>query len=308
MVTAVDKGRENGGVWYGTSIETKPTLGNNPNHRFIETDTGNVWRWSGTEWFTEMVGARSITTDYFTEVMRGNVSGQEMVHKFGRNAAVPNGSWEFVNNLGFTAWPLSAATTVRVKAGGDANDTSAGTGARNIRVEGIDSNGDEIGESIVLAGASASGNTTVSFWRVHRAFVNLCGTYGAANTGNITIENSGGGTDLLKIEIEEGQSQFAGYTVPDGKTAYLLHLHMSVDGLKPADSRIMTRENITDTIVPVNPKRLRMFFDGVSGHSTYSPRGPKFSIAGLTDIWIEARGSGALTEVSADFELLLVDD
>ena len=35
-------------------------------------------------------------SDFLIEVAKGNVAGHSLVHKFGRNAAVPNGSWEFV--------------------------------------------------------------------------------------------------------------------------------------------------------------------------------------------------------------------
>ena len=145
-----------------------------------------------------------LTADFLLEVQRGNVSGFSMLHKFGRNDGVPNGSWEFINLLGFTAWPLSAATTVRVKLG-NANDTADGTGAREITVKGIDSNFNEITEAIATAGTSASSNTSASFWRIHRAWVSACGTYGAANTAAVVIENGAGGTDLIQIATE---SQF----------------------------------------------------------------------------------------------------
>ena len=246
--------------------------------------------------------------DFLIEVQKGNIAGHTMVHKFGRNDAVPNGSWEFVNLLGFTAWPLSAATTVRIKAGGNAADTAAGAGAREVTVQGIDSNGDETSEAIATAGASASGNTTASFWRIHRAWVSSVGTYGAGNTAAVTIENSGGGTDLIQIAASEGQTQFGAYTIPTGKTGYLLSLHLTVDAAKAADFRVFTRDDITDTSAPMKSKRLKLYFDGVLGEMIYKPYGPELSINGLADIWVEAQGGGAGTEVSADFELLLVDD
>ena len=245
--------------------------------------------------------------DFLIEVQKGNVAGHSMVHKFGRNDAVPNGSWAFINLLGFTAWPLSAATTVRVKAGGDAADTAAGNGAREVTVQGIDDSGDEVSEAIATAGAGASAVTTALFWRIHRAWVSSAGTYGAANTAAITIENGAGGTDLIQIAIEEGQTQFAGFTIPTGKTAYLLSLHLSVDAGKAADFRVFTRDDITDTVAPMKSKRLKLYFDGVLGEVAYVPRGPELSINALADIWVEAQGSAA-TEASADFELLLVDD
>ncbi len=176
------------------------------------------------------------STDFFVEVQKGNVTGHSMVHKFGRNDAVPSGAWEFVNLLGFTGWPLSAATTVRVKAG-DVADTAAGAGAQEITVQGIDDSFNEVTEAIATAGTSASSATSTSFWRVHRAWVSAAGTYGAANTAAVTIENGGGGTDLIQIAVEEGQTQFTGWSVPIGKTAYMMGVHVHTDATKPADFR-----------------------------------------------------------------------
>ncbi len=247
-------------------------------------------------------------SDFLVEVAEGNVSGFSIVQKFGRNDGVPSGSWEFVNQLGFTAWPLFAATTVRIKSGGNGNDTAGGSGAVEITVQGLDDSFNEVTEAIVTAGASASAVTSKSFWRVHRAWVSGVGTYGAANTGNIIVENGGGGTDIIRITAGEGQSQFGGWTVPKGKTAYLLSLHTSVDTKKIANIRMFTRDNIDDTSAPMNSKRLRLYFDGVTGQFHYDPKSPVLKLNQKTDIWVEAYGSAATAEVSCDFELLVVDN
>ena len=246
--------------------------------------------------------------DFFTEVRRGNVEGHTIVHKFGRNDAVPNGSFAFVNQLGMTAWPLSAATTVRVKAGGDAADTVAGAGARTLVVLGIDDTLAEAQEEIDLAGISASAATTTKFWRVYRSWVSGVGTYGAANTGAIVVENGAGGTDLIQVTADEGQSQFCAWTVPAGKTAYLLSVDVSVDAAKAADIRVFWRADMTNTTAPMSPKRVALYFDGVLGYLHHEPKGPSMVFAAGTDIWCEAQGGGAGTEVSAELELLVIDD
>ena len=247
------------------------------------------------------------TMDFYTEVRKGNIAGHAMVHKFGRNAAVPNGVWEFVSNLRHTGWPLSAATTVRVKAG-DVADTAAGAGAREITVQGIDDSFNEVTEAIATAGASASSATSTSFWRVHRAWVSAAGVYGNANTAAVTIENGAGGTDVIQIAIGEGQTQFCGWTVPIDKTAYLLGIHFQVDSIKPADFRAFTRENIDDTSAPLSSKRLIQHFDGLAEGFHYVPRAPELVLPAKTDIWVEAEGRGGTTEVTAGFEILVIDN
>src|SRR6056300_684819 len=93
--------------------------------------------------------------EFLIEVQRGNVAGQTMVHKFGKNATVPNGSWAHISLTPFdTANFRQSAISMRVKAGGDAADTVAGAGARTVTIQGIDSNFDEASETVDLAGAS----------------------------------------------------------------------------------------------------------------------------------------------------------
>lgn len=246
--------------------------------------------------------------EFLTEVRQGKVAGYSMVHKYGRNGSVPDGTWEFVNRLGFTGWPLSAPTTVRIKAGGDAADTAAGAGAREVTVQGIDDSFNEVTEAIATAGASASSATSTSFWRVHRAWVSAVGTYGVANTGAVAIENSGGGTDLIEIGgVGKGQSQFAAWTVPIAKTAYYLGAHVQVDTNKSANVRVYTRADIDVTVAPMKSKRLRDFY-AAKGNFCYAPKAPSLVIPAKTDFWFEASGDGAACAVTVEFELLVVAD
>ena len=248
------------------------------------------------------------STSYAIEVQRGNVSGASVVHKFGRNDGVPNGSWEFVSLLSTTTAYLSAATAVRVKAGGNAADDAAGAGAREITIVGIDATLDEVSESVATAGALASSATTATFWRVYRVFVSASGTYGAGNTAAITVENAAGGTDLITVAAGEGQSQYGGYSIPTGKTGYLLSVAVTVDASKTADVRMFQRAALTTTAAPVSAPRVKFFWDGIVGAFTFKPQTSLPAIPALSDVWFEARGSGASTEVSVDFEIALYDD
>lgn len=246
--------------------------------------------------------------DYLIEVQKGRISGSTMVHKFGRNDGVPNGTFEIISLLSTQVVHRSSAATMRVKAGGDAADTALGAGARSVVIQGIAADLTETEETVATAGVNASAATTTAFWRVHRAWVSGVGTYGAANTEKIVIEDSAGANDMILIGVDEGQSQYAGFTIPDNVTGYLLSVHISVDAAKAADVRVMTRRGITTIVAAMPSKRLKLYWDGILGGFQYAPKGPEMVLPALTDIWIEARGGGAGTEVSADFELLLVED
>jgi hypothetical protein len=114
--------------------------------------------------------------------------------------------------------------------------------------------------------------------------------------------------DSMVILAGEGQTQHGGFSIPTGKTGYLLKLHIMADGTKAADFRIFVKNNFNDTVVPMSPKQIKFFFDGVLGHMSVQPNNPMLELPALSDIWFEARGGGAGTQVSVDFDILLVDD
>jgi hypothetical protein len=256
-----------------------------------------------------MVWSGNAGIDWYSAVSLGLVPGMSIVHKYGRNGAVPNGSWEAITPSGAINF-LQAATPVRIKAGGNAADTAAGAGARKITVEGLDSNLALATEEIVTAGASASSVTAISFWRIFRAYVSddSTGAYGGSNTGAITVENGAGGTDLIQIGSGEGQSQFGSYSIPVGKTGYVIGGDATVNGVKAASVRGFVRANLNKVTTPFSPKKLKIQSDGILGQSVLISKSARIILPQLSDIWFEANGGGAATEASVDFEILLVDN
>lgn len=247
-------------------------------------------------------------TNFYIEVQQGNLAGYSIIHKFGRNNAVPNGNWALVSPMTPSGAMPSSGSTVRIKAGGNAADTAAGVGAREITVLGIDTSLQEVSETIVTSGANASATTTTVFWRLYRAYTTAVGTYGGGNVDDVIVENADGIDERLCICIDEGQTQHGAYSIPSGKIGYLLSIHMTADATKAADFRVFIRNNFTDVQAPVSSKQLKLYFDGVLGEVNYKPISPGLVLEALSDIWIEARGGGAGTEVSVDFEILLIDD
>jgi hypothetical protein len=239
----------------------------------------------------------------------------KVVHKFGRNKDVGNGAWEDVWGVGGTMpWP-EVARTLKLHSA-SALDTSTGTGARSVTILGLSSAWAEQEETIVTAGTSTSAGSK-KFVRVLRAYVETAGTYGGlltgGNRGNITINGSTGAT-LATINISTGtgtmafgQTQIAGYTVPAGYTGYVREISYAVNAQKPADIAFMQRRNADDVTAPMASPRLVQFNDGVDGHATVHepasvPLGP---FPPKTDLWVAAKGNGAATAVSANFEIAL---
>ena len=245
--------------------------------------------------------------DFLTEVAKGNIVGHSIVSKYGANHAVPNASFELVSTLSAAyAGFLAAATTVRIKAGGDAEDDAAGDGARSVFVEGINDSLARDSEEIVTNGVDVSSSTTKSFWRIDRAYVGDAGVYATPyNTADIVIENTAGTADLIMIEAEEGQSQHAYSAIPTGVDAYLLGYEITIDSAQAADFRFCTRANLDDVAAPVSPRRIKRHWQGLLEPVLREFEAPVFLVSGPAEVWFDAAGGGGATEVTATFELLL---
>lgn len=250
-------------------------------------------------------GIPNTLREFYTEIVMGRLPGHSIMHKFGRNDSVLNGVWDLVSPTGPSGAFPSSGSPVRIQAGGHAEDTANGAGAREITVIGIDTNLIEVTETIATAGANASAYTTASFWRVYRSYVSAVGTYNGNNTTDIVLEN---GQIFALILAGEGQTQHGGFSIPTGKTGHLLNVEIMSDSAKPTDLRLFTRENFTNVTAPMSPKRLRMYFDGVVGQIEIQHQSPMLELPALSDIWFEARAGAGGSQVSVDFDILLVDD
>ena len=254
-----------------------------------------------------------VDVDFWFDVAAGNAPGYSVVHKFGRNTDVGT-SFEVVTMGGVYQTPQAAsATTLRVKAG-NAGDTAAGTGAREITLQGLDETGAEVIEALATAGASASATTTATFMRLYRAFVSESGTYASSGTGShvadLVIENGAGGTDWLTIDstnYPRSQSEVAVYSIPLGKTGYITSIHISVSSKETADVQLFKRENILESAVPYSAMRVQVQFTGVGGEAILKPITPMGPFPALTDVGFMAKGVAA-AEVDVDFEIILIDD
>ncbi|MEK9722167.1 MAG: hypothetical protein VW405_01620 [Rhodospirillaceae bacterium] len=226
------------------------------------------------------------------------------VNKFGRCPAVGNGSWTPITSSGTLNF-LTAATTIRIKAGGDANDTDGGSGAHSVYVQGLDGNFNPCSATLTAAGASASASSTQTFIRGFRAYVLLVGTYGGSNAADITIETTGG-TELLVIPAGESQSQHCQYTVPAGHTARIVRIAAEVPSSKDADLRFQFRLGADDVTTPFKPARTGGFRDGVSASERSATYVEGINLPAKTDFWLEAYGNGAGVTASGEMEFYLI--
>ncbi len=175
---------------------------------------------------------------------RGEVPGQSTEFKFGYQSAISNAEvpiWDVVEPY---VYP-SAAKAMTVSSDNPADD-AAGTGARTVKVTGLDANYVEINETITLVSTTAV-TTTQAFLRVYRAQVLSAGS-GEENAGTIYI---GASTVTAGVPAEkyaaisptENQSLMAIWTVPAGKTAFMRRL-TACTGATAADLGVLLRLKI----------------------------------------------------------------
>lgn len=244
----------------------------------------------------------------------GDISNKSVNHKFGRNASVGT-SWEDIWSVGGDYNFLTAAATLEV-IGLDANDTAAGTGAREVTICGLDATGLDISEAVATNGTSASSATSLSFLRVNRCFVSAVGTYGGSNFDDITIRVSGAGSTLASIQGAEttgtasygaGQSELGVFSVPAGKTCFITHLTINVDGTKTINIKLVHRADLDDIVAPMSARRTIWGLDAVGGYVTQE-FDSYLTFTEKSDIWFRAITSTGTSAVDISFDLILVDN
>ena len=248
--------------------------------------------------------------EYHDAISRGAVPGTTSIHKFGRNPAVGITSAPIC--LGGVYQTPAAATALEVVSD-DANDTAAGTGAREVYIQGLDANFD-LQEEYVATNGLTPVATANNYMRVFRTYVTKSGTYATqsagSHVGDITIREAGAGATWVLINFSEGfpngQSQIACYTIPNGKRAYLHAVHLHAEANKPVSLFLFKREDADVVTPPYGPMRLVQEWDGVSGDEEWRADVP-IVFPPKTDIgWMGVVGSSTAA-VSIDFELVLED-
>lgn len=156
------------------------------------------------------------------QVARGQVQGHTAINIFGYNPDVDTSEESIWPDGGTIPHPTVAS--VLTISSSSASDTSAGTGARTVRVEGLDGNYNVVSETVTLNGQTAV-NTTNSYLYINSFYVITTGS-GGVNAGNI---NAGTGTVtagvpavLYDIIATGYNNRTTGhYCVPAGYTGYM---------------------------------------------------------------------------------------
>jgi len=262
---------------------------------------------------TQNEAMRNITPDFLGAVSRGEIEGYTSVYKFGRNDNLGTAMEDMVGQGGTQPYPSQAVTIELLS--DSASDSTDGAGARVIGGEGLDADFSFIAGTIEL-----NGTTPVTFpidiRRVLRFWVEETGTYGETTTtnahvGTITTRIASAGSTLGVINYADGvalgQTLQAVYTIPKGKTGYLLNVDVDVETAKNATLFVFKREGAGNTTSNIRAKRIVHVFDGADGHLDHKFENP-ITMPSQTDIWVCGYASATGTRVHASFDVLLKDD
>lgn len=152
--------------------------------------------------------------------IRGNVHGASAVTIQGYNGAVTTSAetlWDESSDYAF----LTAAMSTPYVASSSANDTSAGTGARTVRVTGVNTSFATFTEDVTMNGQTSVNLVTANVLAIHEIEVLTAGS-GLVNAGVIRVgtgTNTGGVPAVVHghCAISANKSRHGFYVVPDDK-------------------------------------------------------------------------------------------
>jgi hypothetical protein len=252
--------------------------------------------------FYPSISAERRHEDFTLQVARGQIAGHRSVIVFGFNPDV--------DTVESTVWPHAGLMPHPATAGQlsvsstNANDTAAGTGARTVLIQGLDTNYEEISEVVTLNGQTAV-TTTQSFLRINYAAVASAGSLKSAagdiyfGAGTVTLGVPATVYNLIKYNYNNTLTGH--YTVPAGHTAFVVQGLFS-SGQPSGSSQVQGRLLTTGANDIRHTAAITTLNNGVADYAFKYP----VPIPEKTDIEATAVGSANNNACSSMFILVLV--
>ena len=243
------------------------------------------------------------TEPFQLQVSRGQVAWHDAVTVWGYNPDVDQSIETVWGNGGIVSF-IGAAGTMNVSST-STEDTSSGTGARTIVIQGLDSNHDPITETVTLNGQTTV-VTTKQFLHINYVYVATAGS-GKANAGTLYIGsgvNTAGVPATVYGAVYTGlnASTTACYTVPSGYTAYVVNGGISAgqaSGSSEVTGYLLTRDPTADIARVVSAAAFN------NGSAEYDFTLP-LKVAEKYSIEARAVGKSNNNSVAAHFQLILI--
>lgn len=236
------------------------------------------------------------------QVARGQIAYHQAIQVFGYNPDVDT-SEESVWPDGGTVPHPTSASVLKISSS-DANDTSAGTGARTVVIGGVDGDYNVVSETVTLNGQTAV-NTTNSYLYVNSFYVATAGS-GGVNAGNI---NAGTGTvtagvpavlyDIIAIGYNSRTTGH--YCVPAGYTGYMVEGIITTGQASGSTSvTAFLKQHGTDGLIRVGAVAT------LNNGSVQYDFDPAYAIPEKNCVGATAIGAATNNSVSSFFNIILV--
>lgn len=243
----------------------------------------------------------NLLTDNMLDIPRGAYQQVSSVNKFGRNSAIASGAQEEI-------WDGSAAysfpSTALMTSISQTTDQVAMRG-QTVQVQGLDADWALTVQDVALDAANTTTVVTLAtpLIRVFRMKVQA----NVVGDSAIRVHNAAETIDYASIGAGNNQTLMAIYTVPAGKTAYMTNYYASVNPATNQDPtsmplRLWARDNVNGYA-----RQIKHVIGIVSGDYQHSFK-PYQKFTEKTDIFITAQPVGKVADVSAGFDLVLVDN
>ena len=241
-------------------------------------------------------------TDNNLLVAMGCYDGVTAINKFGRNTAVASGVEEEI-------WDGSAAysfpATALITSISQTTDQTALRG-ESVEIQGLDANYALVTQTAVLDGTLSTTVVTLTtpLIRVFRAKIQSS----VVADSTVRIHNAGETQDYAVISVGNQQTEMAIYTVPAGKTAYLTNYwghHNPATGATFTSNpiRLWKKDNVNGYAKQIE------HIVGVPEDAGFQHMfAPYIRIGAQFDIFITSQPAGAGADISAGFDLIVVDN
>jgi len=219
--------------------------------------------------------------------------------KFGRNDDLDSGDGEvLVWDVGTTYSYQSAAQTLEVLSS-SVNDTAAGSGARTLRLMGVDADWNLQDEYVTLDGVTPV-STVNQYLRVYRSYVLTAGA-GGINEGDVTWRVESGGDIQARLPAGDGTTFLSLMPIPRGYEGYLYDVRVTTDAAP--NSEITTRLRLRP-----DGGVFRTIFEEVANRDSPVVRAPTMParLPEMSDFAVTASAVANNTTVFADFDVVLV--
>lgn len=259
----------------------------------------------------DAINIDNISADFYSQASLGNIAGFKIVTKYGRNNDIDNGAdeedfltgKEVVAIFGKGIDLLTSAENLNIKST-DNNDKTGDTGARTVRIYGLDANYDEIEEVVNLNGTT-NVLTTNAFLRVNRIRVETTGS-SMNNEGSITAKSQTSNKTVAEIDDGKGSTEQLIYTIPRSKKGLIYSMRGSVFARSSSSQK---RAYFEAFIGLENGTSYQIASEGVDtagGSIDFTPKFPLL-LEEKTDFWITCRALQNNTVATAIAQIGVLD-